>query len=389
MRMHALPEAARVGLAIPSPGARGSRPAAAAAGKPEAPSSAVWQGPGRPVEINPLPYGVWDPLLSSVPGTSFFHTAAWARVLHETYGHRPLYLARLVDDQLEEALPIMEVSSLVAGRRGVSLPFTDFCLPLKPSARLGAGLFEQAIQTGYKRGWRYLECRGSNYGWLTGTPSLNFYGHVISLQQELDDLFKKLDSAVRRGIRKAQNAKLQVEFSTTLEAMRTFFSLHCQTRRRHGLPPQPSRFFANIARHVLAGEHGFVCTARLEQRPIAAAVFLHHGRQAIYKFGASDFAFQHLRANNLVMWEAIRRYAGEGFENLHLGRTSLSNEGLRRFKLGFGAREEKIQYYKFDFAKSDFVTDTDRAEGWFNRVFRLLPPGLLRLAGKILYPHLS
>ena len=37
----------------------------------------------------------------------------------------------------------------------------------------------------------------------------------------------------------------------------------------------------------------------------------------------------------------------------------------------------------------EFVTDADRAEGWFNHVFRLLPPQLLRLAGALLYPHQS
>jgi len=35
------------------------------------------------------------------------------------------------------------------------------------------------------------------------------------------------------------------------------------------------------------------------------------------------------------------------------------------------------------------VRDVDRAEGWSNRVFALLPPRVLRLAGQLLYPHLS
>jgi hypothetical protein len=123
--------------------------------------------------------------------------------------------------------------------------------------------------------------------------------------------------------------------------------------------------------------------------PVAAAVFFHFGRQALFKFGASDYAFQQLRPNNLVMWEAMKRYAAEGFGSLHLGRTSLANEGLRRFKLGFGAAEEDIHYYRYDFASEAFVTSRDHAEGWHNRVFRGLPPPLLRWIGRMLYPHLS
>jgi hypothetical protein len=89
------------------------------------------------------------------------------------------------------------------------------------------------------------------------------------------------------------------------------------------------------------------------------------------------------------MWEAIQWCTANGFASLHLGRTSLGNPGLRRFKLGFGAREERIEYLKYDFAKEKFVTDVDRVQGWFNHLFRCLPAPLLRLAGHMLYPHLS
>jgi lipid II:glycine glycyltransferase (peptidoglycan interpeptide bridge formation enzyme) len=127
----------------------------------------------------------------------------------------------------------------------------------------------------------------------------------------------------------------------------------------------------------------------LGKEALAAAVFFWHGRQALYKYGASDYAFQQLRPNNLLMWSAIQHCAERGLRSLNLGRTSLSNEGLRRFKLGLGAAEEKLQYAKYDFASKQFVTDVDRVEGWFNRVFAALPLPLLRLAGAILYPQLS
>jgi hypothetical protein len=67
----------------------------------------------------------------------------------------------------------------------------------------------------------------------------------------------------------------------------------------------------------------------------------------------------------------------------------LSHDGLRRFKLALGASEEKVQYGKYDYGSKQFVVDVDGVEGWFNRVFASLPMPLLRLAGSILYPHLS
>jgi hypothetical protein len=359
------------------------------AAKPKTASSAPSRASGRLVEIDPLQYRAWDSVLSFCPNSSFFQTTAWARVLHDSYGHRPLYFCEFSGDKLEELLPVMEVSSLLTGRRGISLPFTDFCFPLNVSSGNHAGLYEQALQRGQSRGWCYLQCRGSNYGWLSAKPALAFHAHCVSLREKEKDLFTNLDSAVRRAVRKAQRAGLQLDFSTSRDSVRAFFVLHCETRRRHGLPPQPFRFFENIHRHVLAQEHGRVVTVRREGRPIAAAVFFHHGRQAIYKFGASDYAFQQMRPSNLLIWAAIQRYAAENFETLHLGRTSLANQGLRRFKLGFGANEERLDYYKFDFFKRTFVSDTDRSESRLNSIFGAFPPALLRLIGKLIYPHLS
>jgi len=345
--------------------------------------------PEQPVALDPLQYRAWDSLVSECSGSSFFHRTAWARVLQETYGHRPIYFCRFADGQLEGLLPIMEVSSPWTGRRGVSLPFSDFCSPLSVEGARRRELYELALEHGRGRGWSYLECRNSDPEWPGATPSLAFYGHVIDLTCGQEALFECLDSAVRRGIRKGEGAGLNVEFSSSLDSIQTFYALHCRTRHRHGLPPQPFRFFENIARYVLAPGHGFVATVRLAKKPLAASVFFQHRMEVLYKFGASDYAFQDLRPNNLMMWAAIKRCAANGFARLHLGRTSLANEGLRRFKLGFGAREERIEYCKYDFGKRTFVRDVDRAEGWVNHVFRCLPGPVLRLAGRVIYPHLS
>jgi CelD/BcsL family acetyltransferase involved in cellulose biosynthesis len=339
--------------------------------------------------VNPLRRPDWDSLLEGHPQSSIFHGSAWARVLHDTYGHQPFYVAQFDGTRLAGLLPVMEVSSRLTGRRGVSLPFTDSCSSLRAEGCDGRMLYRTAMSCGARRRWKSLECRGSDTAWEGSSSSLAFYSHAIDLRVGVDRLLKNLEDASRRGVRKAQDGGLRVNFATGMAAMRKFYALHGGTRRRHGLPPQPWRFFENIQRHLMETGRGFVATVELEEKPLAAAVFFWHGCQGFYKFGASDYAFQQLRPNNLMMWSAIQHCAERGLHSLSLGRSSLCNEGLRRFKLGLGAAEEKVHYGKYDFASKQFVTDVDRVEGWFNRVFASLPLPLLRLAGRILYPHLS
>src|SRR5882724_3552719 len=342
-----------------------------------------------PVIVNPLEYPGWEAQLAGHPDATFFHGTAWARVLRETYGHIPVYFCRFSGGHLKQLLPVMEVSSLLTGRRGVSLPFADFCSPLTGGAEDLSELYAFAMEHGRQRKWRYLEARGSFNRWRGATPSVAFFGHTIQLTGGEAAMFKEMDGAVRRGIRKAEQSGVRVEFSNTAESMRVFYALHRRSRRRHGLPPQPIEFFENIVRHVFEPGHGFVAIARHEGRRLAANVFFTKGHRGLYKFGASDYESQHLRPNNLLMWEAIKHCAAAGLTELHLGRTSLFNDGLRHFKLGFGAVEERIEYAKYDFRRNGFISDVDRSEGPLNLMFRCLPLRLLTSAGRILYPHLS
>jgi len=102
----------------------------------------------------------------------------------------------------------------------------------------------------------------------------------------------------------------------------------------------------NIEKFILSQNLGFVAVASHDGKKIAASVFFQLGGRAIYKYGASDFAWQQLRPNQLVMWTAMQWLARNGATRLHLGKTSLTNEGLRRFKLNLGATEEKIEYFE-------------------------------------------
>jgi hypothetical protein len=336
--------------------------------------------------LSPLENPNWDGLLTSRPDFSFFHGTAWAKVLADTYGFAPCYFFSGDAAAPEAVLPMMEVDSWLTGRRGIALPFTDECAPLGAGRESFGEMFAAAVAYGKDRGWKHIELRGGRE-FLDGPASVSFYGHGLDLAADEKVMFEKMDGSTRKAVRKAENEGVTVEVLESLEAVREFYRLQCLTRKRHGLPPQPWPFFVNIHRHIVSQKLGMVAVASHAGRKIAASVYFYLGGRAIYKYGASDLAQQHLRGPNLVMWEAMKWLARRGAGRLNLGKTSLANDGLRRFKLNLGAGEERVEYVKFDLRQGRFVTETDGVEGWHNAVFRGLPAWASRAAGSVLYRH--
>ncbi len=339
--------------------------------------------------IDPRKGPAWDNLVRSHPRSSFFHTSAWSRVLTQTYGHQPNYLHFSQNGESAALLPLLEVTSPFTGRRGVSLPFSDFCgLLLFPGADADLSL-EPIRDLIRERRWRYLELRGGEGFAGEAAAADDFCGHVLDLRAGADTVFAGFTESVRRAVRKGAKSSLTFHLEHSITAVEEFCGLHAATRRRHGAPPQPAAFFEQIHQEVIAPGFGFVALARDRGRAVAAAVFFLWGKRAIYKFGASDEAAQNLRANNLVMWEAIRFLIAQGIEELDFGRTAHENEGLRRFKLGWGAKEKVIPYRRLGEHGDDWSPVPSRETGFSRHIFRRLPRALNQLAGRLLYPHLD
>jgi hypothetical protein len=346
---------------------------------------------GTPQIINPLDDPQWDAKLAhSLPDASPFMLSGWARVLTTTYGYTPTYVVDESGGHLQSALPIMEVRSWLTGARGVSLPFTDTCEAFGIATPDLPNLYEELFAFARIRNWKYLELRGTPPPDRQAQPSVSFWGHQVKLEPDTPALFARFDSAVRRAVRKAESENVTVDFETSLESVQTFYRLLCKTRTRHGLPPQPWGFFANVHRYVIGPGGGFVVIARLRGVPVAGAVFFASGTRLLYKFAASDDTYQHVRGNNLVIWRTIELYARKGYRFLDFGRTSFTNNGLRRFKLSWNAEERPIDYFRYNVKTRAVIPTPDKAaEGLHTRVFRSLPQPLTRLIGTAAYKHLG
>jgi hypothetical protein len=283
----------------------------------------------------------------------------------------------------------MEVSSWLTGKRGVSLPFTDQCLPIFRGRDTLDAAVQWAIDYGEKNGWKYIEWREGEYFPAETTPWKTYFTHTLDLNKPESTLFSTLSDNNRRNIKKAMREGVHIEIKQTFESLHSFYRLNCLTRRRHGLPPQPFIFFHNVLEDIILRGHGTIIQASYKGNVIAASVFFHFKTHALYKYGASDLRYQHLRPNNLIMWEAIKKYHHLGFRTMNLGRTEQENRGLLRYKRTWGGHESPLKYYRFGCRKKMFLQESSGVEDFSKKIMSRAPMGILRTVGRMFYKHVG
>ena len=287
----------------------------------------------------------WAGFVRSCPDALPFHHAAWGSLVAECYGHRAIALALLDSEGVVAGSPAIEIRNRFTGRkRWVSLPFTDHCPPLARDSRGLDALFAALDDLRRDAGVSTLEIRSElPLPGLSDEP--HAYLHTIDLTIGKDALFQSFDrSQVQRSIRRSvRDGVLLRRGEREQDVTHTYHGLHVDTRRRHGIPTQPRRFFQLVWKRLLEPGLGFLSLAYTGGEPVAGAIFLIDGGHTIsYKYAASDPRFWGVRPNHAVIWDGISWGCENGFRQFDFGVTHLPDESLRAFKSRWAAREQTV-----------------------------------------------
>ncbi|QQS37253.1 MAG: GNAT family N-acetyltransferase [Ignavibacteriales bacterium] len=331
----------------------------------------------------------WNESLTTKDNFSFFHTSMWAEVLVNSYRYKPFYILSQSDNTVKFLLPLMEINSSFTHRRAISLPFSDHCEPINEIGLDAESFLSKIYEIGILNEWRTIEFRGGENFF----PEKNIYnyvlGHSLSLGKSVEDIFNSLTLNTKRNIKKAIRENVRVDITDDFNSIKIFYELMSITRKRHGLPTQPLNFYRQIHESIIKKNSGILMLASHNGKYIAGAMFFHIGNKALFKFGASDMEYKHLRANNLIMWEAITYYKAAGHLNLDFGRTDLTAAGLRHYKLGWGCEERLIPYFKYDVRRKVFIKKIIHPAYGIESIFKHLPVTLLKKIGDIFYKHMG
>ena len=329
----------------------------------------------------------WVSFISNHPSATSFHHPAWSNLLAECYGYRPFVVA-VADDggQIVAGTPLMEIASPFTGKRWVSLPFTDYCRPLAESEMALDALADRLLELCETRQVPRIEVRWALPARQDVYPISDSVLHTLSLSSDPDAVFQTFKKTrVQQCIVRSQREGVVVRWGKSKIDMDVFYRLHWQTRRRHGTPVQPKRYFDLLWERLLTHDPGFILLAYKDSQPVAGAVFLTWNDVLTYKYSASDSAYWRLRPNHLILWTAIRWGCESGYRLFDFGKSEIANQGLRDFKSGWGTEETPLTYSYIGAAPPDHTLGFK--EKAMSAVIRYSPPIVCRAVGELLYGH--
>ena len=342
------------------------------------------------LEIDPTADQRWDNFVQDHLQASIFHTRAWLQTLQQTYGYKPRAVVIARDEgKLIAAIPFCEVTGCFGKRRLVSLPFSDHCQPLFDTQEQLQGLIAYLRAKRDTSRWDYLELRPKEL--IATTPGLEeserFVFHRLNLRRNPEEIFTGLhNDCVRRKIRRAERSGLTVEHGRTDALLKKFYRLQVITRRRHGLPAQPTEWFRNLAAEF--GSKLTVSVASSAGHPIAGIITIRHNHTLVYKYGGSDHRFRSLGGMQLLLWQAIQRAMRDGLTEFDLGRSDVTDAGLVAFKDRWGAEQNFLSYRRYGTMPSTRFAKTYQSSiGKY--VWAHTPQAVLTAAGRVLYRQLG
>lgn len=343
----------------------------------------------RIFELDPLQDPRWKTFINSRADASIFHRPEWLRALKLCYGYQPGVLSSSPPSEpLANGFVYCEIRSALTGKRIVSVPFSDHCDPLindEEEFRPILSTLTERVDRGY---WKYVEVRPTRFVPNSGAfaTSDKYYLHRLDLQHSEEVLFRAFHKdSVQRRIRRAEREPLQYEEGSSDALLSTFYKLLIITRRRHGVPPQPLKWFRTLISCL--GPNLKIRVARKSGTPIASILTISDGRRMVYKYGCSDPRFNNLGGTPLLFWRTIQEAKSSGMKEFDLGRSEISNAGLVKFKDHWGATRSELNYWRYPAQAAGL--GPEHAIKYVRRFISILPDTPLVMFGRLLYPHIG
>jgi len=336
--------------------------------------------------LTPFSEGAWDRYVAAHPEGSFFHRAAWQRVLAKGAGFNTHFLIARRCGLVVGVLPLAQVKSLLFGHALVSLPFCVQGGVLADDDGVAAQLMQAAAQRREDLRADYLELRHSapqTADWPRREPAWALFKR--DLEPDAERSLLAIPRKQRAVIRKALGGSLECREETTLD---NFLVLYATSVRNLGTPVFPTRYFKAL--YEAFAKDSWITTVYADGQPVSSVwSFVYKNTVMPYYAGALPAA-RELKAFDFMYWDLMRRACEAGLGSFDFGRSRYGT-GAFSFKKNWGFEPAPVHYeYHLPAGRALPGHNPDsRVFQMASSVWRRLPLPMANWLGPMVSPYLA
>jgi len=322
----------------------------------------------------------WANYVEHSAGGTLFHHPDWCDAVRDVFRHEPLHCLAARNGKITGALPLFEVSSFLAGKLLVSVPYAALGGVLADDEAARSALAEYARALTVQRGARSLELRSATGGVPELTNDDRYAAFTRDLPLRVEDLATYLPRKARAAARQARRREgLTARHDAAL--LPIVWRLYARGMRRLASINYPYRFFDALAKRL--GRRAWTTVVWRDQTPVAGLLSFVF-RDTVYPyFVGVDERVRVTGAANLLYYSVMERAVRAGLRRFDFGRSRKNNLGSYRFKKnqGFEPRTLGYQRYVPDGCTSPDLTPDNPRFSLARRVWPRLPLGLTKPLG--------
>ncbi len=331
----------------------------------------------------------WEAYVAHAPAATFFHRAAWQKLLRDVFRHRTFFLCAERDGSIVGVLPLAQVKSLLFGNALVALPFAVYGGVVADDTAAAAALEAAAEGLAQQLGVAHLEYRNvdARHAPHPDWPTQNLY--VTFRKEILPDADANLNAIPRKQramVRKSIKNGLSSEIDATADR---FFALYADNVHRHGTPAMPRRYFDTLLREF--GRDCEVLTVVDAAGTPVSSVMSFYFRDEVLPYYAGDAVrARELAANDFKYWELMRRACERGLKVFDYGRSKVGS-GSFSFKKNWGF-EPRPLHYEYRLYKRDAIPQNNPNNPKYKlmiETWRRMPIALANFLGPFIVRNLG
>jgi FemAB-related protein (PEP-CTERM system-associated) len=297
--------------------------------------------------MGPADRARWDAFVLACPQATFFHRAAWQRVIEQAFGHPTWFLYAESGGALRGVLPLAQVRSRLFGNTLCSLPFCVYG-GIAASDDAAATALDQAAQSLAARlrvdHLEYRHTQARHPGWLHRELYYTFRKPLLPTpEQNLLAIPRKQRAMVRKGIAAGLRSVADADPDH-------FFGAYADSVHRLGTPVFSPRYF-----RILQQEFGADCEILCIEHQgatVCGVLSFHFRGEVLPYYGGGGLAARALAGNDFMYWEVMRRACERGCTLFDFGRSKQAT-GAFDFKKNWGFSPQALAYeYQLHRARS-------------------------------------